>query len=106
MTVDDDVKQENRDNLRRLKEQVCGVGVVPFVGAGFSVPMGYPGWTQFLLAEAVRANALAEVQRLLDYGKYEFAADLLLERRGARAFEDAIYNAYDDKSIARRQFQG
>jgi hypothetical protein len=107
MDMDDDVKQENSDNLRLLKDAICaGVGVVPFVGAGVSVPNGCPEWTAFLLAEAVRADAVTQVRQLLSDGRYEFAADLVLERRGARAFEDAISKAYGSLGVRTRPLQG
>jgi hypothetical protein len=107
MNIDQDAGQESNDNLRLLKDQICsGVGVVPFVGAGLSVPMGCPAWTDFLLAEATKADALIEVRNLLDHGDYEFAADLVSERRGPRAFEDAISKAYGSEELTTRALQG
>ena len=39
------------DNLHRFEalKRACSSGnVVPFLGAGLSIPSGYPGWTKFL----------------------------------------------------------
>jgi hypothetical protein len=40
---------DNATNLQKLLEQLTKpVGIVPFVGAGMSVPLGYPAWRPFL----------------------------------------------------------
>jgi non-specific serine/threonine protein kinase len=99
--------EENRDNLRRLVAQLCTpVGVVPFVGAGLSVPFGCPGWTDFLRAQAALADISERVQARIEAGEYEEAAEDLLEARGARAFHDAIGNAYGDHKLADKPLEG
>ena len=75
----------NKGNLRRLVEQLqTPQGVIPFVGAGLSIPLGFPGWTDFLLAEAESAGIRDKVQKLIDNGQYEEAAELLLDELGKR----------------------
>ena len=39
---------DNRDRFRKLKEIHTRGSIVPFVGAGMSIPSGCPGWTSFL----------------------------------------------------------
>ena len=73
----------NAGNLRRLVEQLnTPVGVIPFVGAGLSMPFGFPGWTNFLLSEAESAGIKDEVQEFIDAGKYEEAAERLMNGLG------------------------
>ena len=44
---------DNPEHIRLLRKQVATrPGVIPFVGAGLSVPFGYKGWTAFLLEQA------------------------------------------------------
>jgi hypothetical protein len=78
-------------NLQFLREQLAsGVGVVPFVGAGFSAPFGYPTWSGFLLREAEKVNLRSKIEQELEVGRYEEAAEALLSARGYLAFHDAI----------------
>lgn len=51
--------------------------VVPFVGAGFSISFGYPGWSDFLLTEARKARKLGIVRTLIGGGRFEEAAECL-----------------------------
>ena len=45
--------ENNASYLEQLRVQVNNPqGIVPFVGAGLSVPFGYPGWRRFLLEQA------------------------------------------------------
>lgn len=86
---------DNEDTLRWLIGQLkSNVGITPFVGAGLTVPLGFPGWGSFLLAQAKKAGMSQSIQRRLDKGEYEEAAENLLESRGHRAFEDAIESSF------------
>ena len=87
--------EENEDNLRHLVEQMkSGIGVIPFVGAGMSMPFGFPSWSGFLLDQAARAGQQDQIQVLLSTGKYEESAEVLLKARGYLAFNDAIDNTF------------
>src|SRR6266436_6007721 len=39
---------DNRERFDRLKAAFRTGSVIPLVGAGLSMPSGYPGWTPFL----------------------------------------------------------
>lgn len=69
-----------QDSLFSLKAQLSAKGVIPFVGAGMSIPFGYPGWAAFLEQEAPPANQSA-VRTLLQRGAYEEAAETLIDTR-------------------------
>jgi hypothetical protein len=45
--------RENIAHIQYLKLQLrSSLGVIPFVGAGISKPMGFPLWPDFLLQQA------------------------------------------------------
>lgn len=90
---------ELRGNFDYLLQAVEQSGVVPFVGAGLSAPFGYPAWTSMLLDFGHRARVEKEIQRLLDNGQYEEAADNLRNELGATRFEDGLREAYSDARI-------
>jgi tetratricopeptide (TPR) repeat protein len=97
----------NKSNLRRLVEQLeTPLGVIPFVGAGLSVPSGFPGWTRFLLSQAKDAEIEDEIQKLIDDGKYEEAAERLLEELGDRDFSDAIEGKFGDHNLEGKELAG
>jgi hypothetical protein len=91
----------NRRNLEYLESDLVKYGgILPFVGAGLSVPLGFPGWTQFLQEEATLINMGPEISHLLDDGQYEEAAELLSERLGFREFEDSLERAFGEQKLA------
>ena len=91
----------NRRNLTYLENDLKEYGsVIPFVGAGLSIPLGFPGWTRFLIDEATRIAAQTDVERLIGAGLYEEAAELLRDRLGFREFEDALEYAFGEQKLA------
>lgn len=67
---------------------------VPFVGAGVSFDYGYPTWSGFLRELAQSCGCLDEVNALMSEGKYEDAAELVLDRLGEQAFDDRYRQAF------------
>ena len=82
--------------LRQLKTRV---GVVPFVGAGMSVPFGFPAWRPFLESQAPEATVRQHVVNLLDQGLYEEAAETLLKAQGESAFQAALEHAFGEHQL-------
>ncbi len=83
------------DRFKRLAAQSGRETVVPFVGAGLSAPSGYPLWGDFL--RSLTADFPACRPDLDDHivaGRYEEAAQLLLESMGQRIFDEAIQNTF------------
>lgn len=72
-----------------------GVQIVPWIGAGVSVPYGYPSWTSFLKGLANGTEIEAEVGFQLAGGDYEEAAELIHGHVGAQKFEDEFKRAFD-----------
>ena len=82
------------DRFGKLKEVYARGAVIPFVGAGLSVPSGYPGWTSFL-KQHVRETTIdpAEFNQMLNAGKYEEAAQRLADALGP-AFNEGVENTF------------
>lgn len=98
---------KNRDNLRYLREQVASTqGIVPFVGAGISMPFGFPGWSEFLLGQARDAGIETQIQTRIAAGEFEQAADDLFVELRASAFDDAINSEFGDHQIEGKTLAG
>ena len=62
---------DNERTLADLRRQLEGPGVVPFVGAGFSVPCGLPEWSRFLRELAGSRDTVLELGLLGTRGAAE-----------------------------------
>ncbi len=81
---------DNRINIAALVEQLQTGGIIPFVGAGMSVPFGFPDWKSFLMSLAPDDSEKRLIEERLAKGEYEEAAEYLLQSRGSNAFQEAI----------------
>ena len=82
---------DNRLRFNKLKEAYKNGAITPFVGAGMSRSSGYPGWTGFLwrLRNETRVTE-DELQKLLDAGKYEEAAQRMADDMPAGSFDETL----------------
>jgi hypothetical protein len=81
----------NETNLKRLQKQLrTSLGVIPFVGAGLSIPFGYKGWSNFLLYYARQVGIDSTVKEQLDTGKFEDAGNEVSKALGERQFQNII----------------
>ena len=72
------IDRENRNSLDILVAQLRSpVGIVPFVGAGLSIPFGFPGWPRFLREAAAFHRTPDEVIRLVNQNRLIEAASRL-----------------------------
>lgn len=93
---------DNTFNLSLLIKQIqARVGVVPFVGAGMSVPFGFPAWRPFLESQSPDETVRQQIVRLLDHGQYEEAAELLLDTRGENAFQEVLKSTFGAQRLPR-----
>ena len=102
--VQERVRRQNQENIRDLVEQLRSpLGVIPFVGAGFSAPFGFPQWDALLLALAAdlgredRDKVSAAVKR----EEYMGAATIVAEGLGEFDFQSAIAGSFPDEALAR-----
>ncbi len=85
----------NKGRFNLLRQAYRKGAVIPFLGAGMSIPSGYPGWTKFLrqLRNETRVSE-EDLNDLLFKGKYEEAAQALADDMPAGSFDEAIENAF------------
>ncbi len=87
-------KFDQKDRFLRLTEAHKAGSVMSFVGAGLSMPSGYPGWSNFLRAQ--RRQTLipeSQLEELINHGKFEEAAQLIADAQGI-AFNEAVDSAF------------
>jgi hypothetical protein len=86
------------DRFNRLHAKLQKQSVIPFVGAGFSKPMGFPLWGLFL--EGLTADYPAVLDQIREHVaayRYEEAAQCLLDRMGENVFAEAIQNTFGSR---------
>jgi len=91
---------ENRERFNDLKRKLDTV--IPFVGAGLSVPFGFPQWEEFLLSCCSHNFSIQDnVKKILNSGKsdcYEEAASYLSEelmKENPNSFHQKIREVFD-----------
>ena len=89
--------------VRQLRSPL---GIIPFVGAGMSVPFGFRSWEGILrqAAAAEGPETLAQIEAHLAAGEFEEAAEELW-RRGADSFQLRIESEFN-RPLAESQLRG
>ena len=82
------------DNLKGRLTSPHRIPLVPFVGAGLSIPMGFPSWTGFLTPLAADCGKSAEIADLVDACRYEEAAEAVESGLGAEAFHTLVTHEF------------
>lgn len=83
------------ERFRRLNGRVRAQSVMPWVGAGMSMPSRFPGWEQFLRHLAEEDPALVDqIDRLLNGGLYEDAAQLIADGLSQNILDENIENVF------------
>lgn len=94
--ADEILKNFNTERrFKALKQRFENKKILPFIGAGMSMPSGYSGWTSFLY-QLMEESSITEAQlnELIDDGKYEEAAQLLYDNMPTNSFNDELENEY------------
>lgn len=90
----------NDYTLNELVTQLrSSLGVLPFVGAGLSIPFGFKGWKEFLLAKAQTSELRKKISDRVAKGQYEEAAQDLLESLGDLDFRDALSMEFGEQKL-------
>ncbi|WP_250657075.1 SIR2 family protein [Alkalimarinus coralli] len=86
---------DNQRRFNKLKEIYARGAIIPFVGAGMSMPSDYPGWTKFLyqVLDETTVNKDAFNSTIED-GQYEEAAQMLSDALPAGCFLEYVENAF------------
>lgn len=87
---------DNADRFEALRSAYRRGSVTPFVGAGLSMPSGYPGWTEYLyhLREETTVPE-TELTAVISRGEYEEAAQLLFDALPHDLFNEHLENKFD-----------
>ncbi|HEX8454120.1 MAG TPA: SIR2 family protein [Longimicrobium sp.] len=81
----------NADRFAALKRAYQRGTVLPFVGAGMSMPSGYPDWTSYLWSVQADSHvAEDDIERLLSNEDYEGAAQTLYDDLGSNLFSEHL----------------
>lgn len=89
---------DNADRFNALQKSFKQGSVTPFVGAGLSIPSGYPGWTSYLY-QLRRETTVSEAKldSFIAKGEYEEAAQALYDAMPPDAFDEHLENKFDAK---------
>ena len=86
---------DNERRFQRLKEIFARGAIIPFVGAGMSMPSDYPGWTKFLYQVLDETKvSKADFDEVIAKGQYEEAAQMLSDALPAGCFLEYVENAF------------
>lgn len=92
--------EENQLKLRDLVRKLRSPGgVVPYVGAGMSASLGFPGWTELLKNNAKEASVKSKVEQHLADGQYEEAAQVLEDDMGEEGFHELIRESFGSHKL-------
>ena len=92
---------DNGNRFKALKKTYGSRNVVPFLGAGISMPSGYPGWTKFLWDLQCESHVRAgDLEALIVAGNYEGAAQLLHDDLGSALFNKQLQESFDRSCTA------
>lgn len=86
----------NVNRFQALKKAQTSRNVVPFLGAGLSMPSGFPSWTKFMWDLQAESHVLAaDLDELLAAGDYEGAAQLIHDDLGPALFNKQLQECFD-----------
>jgi hypothetical protein len=87
------------DRFLKLIETYKRDAVIPFVGAGLSIPSGYPGWSKFLRQQRREIDMReTDFEKLITDGKYEEVAQYISEKMKA-GFNEAVESTFGCERI-------
>lgn len=90
-----DFDQRNAKTYQELLKIYKTKGLTPFIGAGLSVPVGFPTWKEFLKHECEKSGL--SFDELEYYSKADYGMDLASEIYrvvGSAYFLRSVLNAY------------
>ncbi|WP_108819915.1 SIR2 family protein [Pseudovibrio sp. Alg231-02] len=86
---------DNANRFEQLRRTFDNGKLMPFIGAGMSMPSGYPSWTKFLYDACNESHVTEEVlKKLLGDGMYEEAAQELHDDMTAAGFNELLESVF------------
>lgn len=80
--------------------------MIPFVGAGLSMPFGFPSWGNFLIETARPVRSVTAIRERLRRFDYEAAAEDLLDCAGSFTFNQVLEDTFGDHRLPSGPFAG
>ncbi|BFT69141.1 SIR2 family protein [Paenibacillus sp. P36] len=91
-------RYDNEGRFRKLKEIHQRGAIIPFVGAGLSIPSGYASWTGFLYRVLSETRiSKSDFDALITDGLYEDAAQILFDNLPNGYFLEQVENEFGTK---------
>lgn len=92
---------DNSNRFEQLKKTFDNDRVMPFIGAGMSIPSDYPGWTQFLYNACEESHiAESDLTGMVEAGEYEQAAQALHDDMTPEGFNELLESTFkSDKEV-------
>lgn len=104
LDIASDIAKIRTNDLRieKLIKAFNGGALLPFIGAGMSMPSEYPGWTKFLYKISEESDISEyELTDLLNKGSYEEAAQKIHDDLNPGLFNELLENEFSsEKEIA------
>jgi hypothetical protein len=97
--------ESNRETIEWLARDVSAGAVIPFVGAGLTVGLGFPGWRAFLLQCGQKLGISDQVAELLTANRYEEAAQTCIDAEGPERFNDLLLASFDRSDRRERELE-
>jgi len=93
---------ENEAIYEKLKNTIrSGSTVIPFIGAGFSVAAGCPLWSDYILAQAIKARMNSdEVEKRLRNGDHELVIEEIITKLTFDVFARDFRSSFEGNKIA------
>lgn len=86
---------DNRNRFETLRKTFQAGSMLAFVGAGLSMPSGFPSWTKFLYDLCNESHVkVDDLKAALKKGLYEEAAEMLYRDLGATLFNENVHTTF------------
>ncbi|OLS23713.1 MAG: hypothetical protein HeimC3_23560 [Candidatus Heimdallarchaeota archaeon LC_3] len=89
----------NEFYLKKLIDKIIKNDIIPFIGAGISIPFQYKGWKAFVNYINDSNVKLKTISKLIDKGNLEEAVDKLIEKLSIKKINDLIDYEYREEKI-------
>ena len=94
------------DDLKERLTRAQPIPLLPFVGAGLSMDMGFPSWEGFLEDLAAECGKSDEIAALLREGKYEEAAEAVEQGLSPEIFNRRIAHTFGTRKSDMCELKG
>ncbi|MCT8467535.1 SIR2 family protein [Chromohalobacter canadensis] len=96
-----DEYEDNENNYEKLFNSIKQRAIViPFIGAGFSVPAGCPSWSKYIIDQATKARfPEEETQNRILSGEHEMVMTEVINRLSLNKFKRDFKSSFQNSNI-------